>query len=233
MTRVDLPDNTSISYSYDPFHRRLTKTSPTKAIRYLYDGNNEIGFEENGRLSFRILGSIDEIGSAVGLNLNGAISLPLHDLQGNVAALLNPTTLALTEEYRYSPFGEQNPIPSQNPWRYLSKHTEFETGLVFFGRRFYDPTYGRWLTQDPKGYTDSLNLYAFALNDPFTLIDPYGLENEAFQKTSAAISMLPAVLARDLLTPIIHILLYAGISLACVTAMLTCTSQNHTARLYR
>jgi len=78
-------------------------------------------------------------------------------------------------------------VPSKiNPWRYLSKCKDPETGFIFFGRRYYDPAVGRWMTADPKGYMDSMNLYAFALNDPFMLIDPYGLENEALQKISSA-----------------------------------------------
>ena len=157
---------------------------PDKTIRYLYDGNDEIGFEEDGQLSIRILGNTAqaEIGSAIALQIKGATYIPLHDLQGNVSILLNPNTNEPTEEYIYSPFGQQNPsTQSQNPWRYLSKHTDNETGFVFFGRRYYDPSSGRFLTSDPKGYTDSLSLYAYALNDPFLLIDPYGLENEPSQ----------------------------------------------------
>lgn len=181
---VELPDHTLIAYTYDPFHRRLTKIFPDKTIRYLYDGNNEIGFEEKGQLSIRILAETSqaEIGSAIALTLKGSTYVPLHDLQGNVSLLLNPANQSVVEEYLYSPFGQLNPTSqSQNPWRYLSKHTDTETGLVFFGRRYYAPSQGRFLTADPKGYTDSLNLYAYALNDPFLLIDPYGLENESSQ----------------------------------------------------
>lgn len=48
--------------------------------------------------------------------------------------------------------------------------------MVFFGRRYYEPETGRWLTPDPKGFVDSLNLYAFVFNDPLTRIDLWGLE---------------------------------------------------------
>ena len=48
--------------------------------------------------------------------------------------------------------------------------------MIFFGRRYYDPEYGRWLTCDPKGFENSLNLYAYVLNDPLTKLDYYGLE---------------------------------------------------------
>ena len=62
---------------------------------------------------------------------------------------------------------------SYNPWRFSSKRKDFETSLIYYGRRYYDPEIGRWITQDPKGYTDSLNLYAFLLNDPLTKLDLY------------------------------------------------------------
>ncbi|HEX6641897.1 MAG TPA: RHS repeat-associated core domain-containing protein, partial [Thermoanaerobaculia bacterium] len=40
--------------------------------------------------------------------------------------------------------------------------------------RWYDPATGTWLGPDPKGYTDSANLYAFAGGDPVNGRDPSG-----------------------------------------------------------
>jgi RHS repeat-associated protein len=53
--------------------------------------------------------------------------------------------------------------------------TDTQSGLVYYGRRFYVPILGHWLTPDPKGFTDELNLYAFVHNAPLTCIDLYGL----------------------------------------------------------
>ncbi len=99
---------------------------------------------------------------------------------------MDSQTKSLKDECFYTAFGVESAPLKINPWRYLSKCKEPETGFIFFGRRYYDPAVGRWMTADPKGYTDSMNLYTFALNDPFMLIDPYGLENEALQKISSA-----------------------------------------------
>ena len=50
-----------------------------------------------------------------------------------------------------------------------------ETNLVLFGRRYYDPSLGRWLTRDPLGSLDGVNDYAFVHNNPENLVDPDGL----------------------------------------------------------
>jgi RHS repeat-associated protein len=104
--------------------------------------------------------------------LGSHILVPIHDLQGNVAALISDTPAF----YRYTAFGEEtltgNP---QNPWRFSSKRTDSETGLVNFGRRYYFPSLGRWLTPDPEGFHDGMNLYAYVHNDPLTHFDEYGL----------------------------------------------------------
>ena len=98
----------------------------------------------------------------------------------NVSVLLSLEDRSLFEEYRYSAFGEEEilyqKIRTNNPWRFCSKRKEFETNLIFFGRRFYDPEIGRWISPDPKGLTDCINLYAYVLNDPLHKIDLYGLE---------------------------------------------------------
>nr|NGX39925.1 putative deoxyribonuclease RhsC [Chlamydiota bacterium] len=56
-----------------------------------------------------------------------------------------------------------------------SKRHDAETGLIYFGRRYYDPELGRFITADPEGYVDSANLYAFVLNNPLIQHDLYGL----------------------------------------------------------
>ena len=79
------------------------------------------------------------------------------------------------ETCRYSAFGEELTSAKLSPWRFSSKRIEDEIGLVFFGRRYYLPTLGRWVTQDPQGFDDGPNLYTYLSNCPLVRIDPYGL----------------------------------------------------------
>ena len=50
-------------------------------------------------------------------------------------------------------------------YRFSTKLFDPETGLYYYGRRFYDPVWGRWLNRDPIEEDGGLNLYAFCGND--------------------------------------------------------------------
>jgi RHS repeat-associated protein len=63
---------------------------------------------------------------------------------------------------------------SPNPWLYASKRFDPELSLIYFGKRYYNPHFGRWLTTDPAGFIDSVNLYQYVLNNPFKYVDPDG-----------------------------------------------------------
>ena len=178
---------TKILYGYDSLHRRIYKKtyllqenfSPlTSEIYYLYDDQNEIGSMDgsNNFIDLRILGSTHtaEIGSAIALELYGEIYLPIHDLQGNVALLYSLANHSL-EHYTYTAFGEELLSSSLSPWRFSSKRIDPETGFIFYGRRFYLPETGRFLTQDPLGLEAGPNLYAFVSNSPLLNLDLYGL----------------------------------------------------------
>jgi RHS repeat-associated protein len=48
-------------------------------------------------------------------------------------------------------------------------------GLYYFRARYYDPSTGRWLSNDPIGISGGLNQYAFCANNPVMFGDPFGL----------------------------------------------------------
>ncbi|MES2344555.1 MAG: RHS repeat-associated core domain-containing protein, partial [Chlamydiota bacterium] len=170
-----------LTFTYDPFHRRLSKTTyidNTATTRlFLYAGQNEIGAATpDGTLTeLRILGHSRgaEISAAIAIELNGRLYAPIHDLFGNLTHLID-TTGTIASHQHYTSFGE--PLGTTiSPWGYSSKRTDPETNLVYFGKRYYDPTHGRWLTPDPSELTDGLNLYQYLFNNPLTSHDLYGL----------------------------------------------------------
>ncbi len=137
------------------------------------------------------------VGALVQLNdhVAGQRYLPAYDGNGNVITLTNAATGATAAQYEYSPYGEllraTGTAAKLNPFRFSTKYTDDETGLVYYGYRFYDPRNGRFINRDPIDIEGGYNLYAFVENkanygwdylglspeqDVITL-DPWGVED--------------------------------------------------------
>ncbi|WP_440862532.1 RHS repeat-associated core domain-containing protein [Symbiopectobacterium purcellii] len=58
--------------------------------------------------------------------------------------------------------------------RYSGKERD-ATGLYYYGYRYYQPWVGRWLSTDPAGTVDGLNLFRMVRNNPVSLLDPEGM----------------------------------------------------------
>jgi RHS repeat-associated protein len=57
--------------------------------------------------------------------------------------------------------------------------SDSETGLYSLGARYYDPTSGRFQSQDPIGFrAGDANLYCYVGNNPVNATDPSGLEDK-------------------------------------------------------
>jgi RHS repeat-associated protein len=110
------------------------------------------------------------------------------DSVGNVLVVTNAQG-AVLEEHDYLPFGEElcegnvpcaTPKPGQ-PRRFTGKERDAETGLDYFGARYYGSRIGRFTTVDPlmdqrTALVDpqQWNRYAYGRNNPLRYVDPDG-----------------------------------------------------------
>lgn len=168
-----------VEYTYDFCDRRIKKRKFTKAglldeeVDYLYVGQQEIGAVQKQQLiELRVLGHGKGLESAISVELDGKPYVPLHDHQGNCTTLLDLDGEVI-ESCQYSAFGQSHE-ENNNPWQYAAKRYDQETGLVYFGKRYYSPRLMRWLTPDPAGFVDGMNLYAYLRNNPYRYVDPDG-----------------------------------------------------------
>jgi RHS repeat-associated protein len=68
-----------------------------------------------------------------------------------------------------------------NPFRFTGREFDAETDLYFYRARYYDPSIGRFISEDPIRSEDPIsfdagtNFYTYVQNNPVNTIDPFGL----------------------------------------------------------
>jgi RHS repeat-associated protein len=82
--------------------------------------------------------------------------------------------------YEYAPYGQIVVVEGSDvtDYKFTGKELDSETGLYYYGARYYNPFIGRFITpdtivQDPYN-PQSLNRYSYCLNNPINRIDPSG-----------------------------------------------------------
>jgi RHS repeat-associated protein len=79
---------------------------------------------------------------------------------------------------RYRPYGrvlEETGTPVDAPYRWTGREYDPETGFYFHRARYYDPSAGRFIQEDPIGLAGGENLYAYVDGHPLEMTDPSGL----------------------------------------------------------
>jgi RHS repeat-associated protein len=112
----------------------------------------------------------------------------LSDERGSPRLVVNAQTGEVVQRMDYDPFGRVilDTNPGFQPFGFGGGLYDYQTGLVRFGARDYDPEAGRWTTKDPRLFQGGdTNLYAYVLNDPVNLVDPAGTD---WIETTASIS---------------------------------------------
>jgi RHS repeat-associated protein len=89
----------------------------------------------------------------------------------------------MVAQYDYLPFGEvwESTAQGDVPRKFAGKERDSETGLEYFGARYYASGTGRFTTVDPSldqllalGSPQRWNRYAYGLNNPLRFVDPDG-----------------------------------------------------------
>jgi RHS repeat-associated protein len=116
--------------------------------------------------------------------------LYMYDANGNVGQLVAWATGyggassnewhadRLVATYEYDAYGKvlssSGTYAAANPFRFSTKWFDDESGLGYWGYRYYSPRLGRWLSRDPARYVDGPHLYVYVHNGPSTSVDSLG-----------------------------------------------------------
>ena len=203
---------TDVSYAYDYLNRRTLKRAIVNGVEtargYLSQGWTVIaeydatggtsigGIQRSYTWGLDLAGSLGDTGGVGGLlQLTaydaGASYLPAYDAKGNVMALYDAATGTAAAIYEYSPFGEllrgDGAYAKLNPIRFGTEFSDDETGLIYYGQRYYAPALGRFIGKDPIEEAGGLNLHAFVGNDPINRFDVLGMgdHDTVFHPTAA------------------------------------------------
>jgi RHS repeat-associated protein len=192
VSAVDAPSNTQVDMKYDVLGRLIQKSvttgSQTKIENYYHSGHQVIEVRDGNDQVLRqyIYGNgIDEIIRMDKYEGGTVTSYYYHtDANGSVTAITDANG-QLVERVTYDIYGMPtfwdaagNKIPKSsigNNILFHGREYDDELNLYYFRARYYDPIMGRFLSTDPTGYADSMNLYQGFYMNPFNFGDPWGL----------------------------------------------------------
>jgi RHS repeat-associated protein len=116
----------------------------------------------------------------------------------------------VVQRVEYLPTGEtfieQQDTSCVSPYNCNGKEVDEETGLYYYGARYYDPRLSMWLGTDPmQGKYPGISTYAYCMGNPVKFVDPDGrkLKLTSFD-TYTDLSVIASTLPRDRISETIN-----------------------------
>ncbi|MBL4770912.1 MAG: RHS repeat-associated core domain-containing protein [Planctomycetes bacterium] len=181
---------TTSTYSYDYRGRRISKqVGADPATRFIYEGWNVIAEYVSGTLDRSYTWGMDLSGSMQGAGgVGGLLAVhigtenyfPTYDGNGNVGEYLDASG-AVAAHFEYDAFGNETVSTSSAgaptfAHRFSTKPLDGETGLYYYGYRYFESMAGRWLSRDPIEEKGGVALFVFVANNGLGKVDRLGLE---------------------------------------------------------
>lgn len=106
------------------------------------------------------------------------VAYHLSDHLGSSTAVLDSKGARYNRE-EYTPYGETSfGSYAKKRYRFTAKERDEESGLYYYGARYYAPWLGRWISPDPVG-SGEISLYHYVRDNPLRYTDPTGLQEDA------------------------------------------------------
>jgi len=176
LTSVTLPGTGgTVMFKYDPFGRRIYKSSSSGTSIYAYDAANLIEETNSSGVVIARYSHGPNIDEPLAMLRASATSYYHADGLGSITSITNSSG-AVANTYVYDSFGNLTSSSGTltNPFRYTGREFDNEDTLYYYRSRYYDPTSGRFLSEDATGFDAGPNFYVYVHNNPTRFTDPYG-----------------------------------------------------------
>jgi RHS repeat-associated protein len=181
-------------YRYNDDNKLVAVSGPDGISEYHYDGlGNRIATTHNGETTYyqldpagfgNVIGEYDEAGNLTARYNHGfgLLSRDEHfytfDGNGNTVGLTDSDSHKVNS-YVYEPFGGtlHKTETVDNDFEFVGQFGVMQenNGLLFMRNRFYAPSLGRFVSEDPIGLAgEDVNLYRYVANEPVSWADPEG-----------------------------------------------------------
>jgi len=215
LTQKIQPDGEVITYTYNGFNQMETVTDKNGTTRYVYSGDERIAKvnpDGSTHYYFGNLSELDEQGNwinhiyldprdpatRIATKDQNGMHYYINDHLGSPQLVLGQNG-QVEQRIDYFAFGTErvnsnpapqvpNPNPFVSPFGFTGQRKDTETGLMYYGARYYDPMIGRFTQQDPvmiemrnrelieaaMQHPQRLNPYSYVSNNPVNKVDPTG-----------------------------------------------------------
>ena len=194
----------AVRFAYDYMSRRVEKAVNSVTNRFVYDGWNLISETTSTGVTNAYVWGLDLSGSLQGAGgigglmavvRNGQTYHPVADANGNITDYVASNGI-IVAHYEFDAFGntveQSGTLADAFAYRFSTKYTDDETGLIYYGYRYYSQTLGRWVSRDPvneEGFrsiggagshhayrlNEDANLFRTDDNRPLDRFDMFGL----------------------------------------------------------
>lgn len=167
-------DDLTFTYNRDGY--RIAKKKGTDTTTYKLEGSKVVQLNKNRLVIDFVYDEDDEL---FAMEYGNQIYYYIKDQTGNIVKIIDETGNTMVE-YSYNGWGEvkviygsQTSVAALNPFLYKSYLYDVETNLYYIGKRYYDPTLGRFIHYDMNlslnpYHPNGLNLYIYANNNPIS-----------------------------------------------------------------
>ena len=180
-------------YVYDGLGRRIKRQlidyenpSLSNERRFYYDRDQIVEERnENNQVVTRYMNGTGVDDPLLLINASGVYGYTKDGL-GSVKELVKLDQQIPHQRYSYSSYGMTTEAlevvtpdkkPIENRYAYTGRELEHETGLYYYRARYYDPELGRFISEDPIGFSGGMmTFYGYVDGNPTTYRDPSGLK---------------------------------------------------------